>query len=152
MMLPFLCIQIFLSCLTAGFILKIYHSYIAAKTSEIYPEPLLLTLLLCSAGFTFNDRAKYWSSRIIYNLFGATFAALYHIIWYYEFQEISITAVILISFVLAFIQIIGSTLLLEIISSVRLTYFKGYYLQLVMIHNVFTCLVFIPYSLIFLWD
>lgn len=146
-MIFYLFFQIFISWLIACCVLHIFYKTILAKSSEVYLEPTLLTSLLALAGIDFPRKAKYIVGKILHHTMGICFTAVYYLMWYYEFAEISWSTSIIIALIIALLRIISWIILLEVIPSIQLIKFKGYYLQLVFVHNIFTFMVIAVYKL-----
>lgn len=146
-MIFYLLFQIFISWLVASYILKVFYKTVTIADTEVYREPTLLTSLLAAVGIDFSLKAKFIAGRIIHHSMGLCFAAVYYLVWYNEFKEISWTTSLIIGVISALLRIISWIFLLEIIPSSRLTYFKGYYLQLVFVHSIFTIATLMVYKL-----
>lgn len=146
-MIFYLLFQIFISWFVASCILKLFYKTVSVKDIEVYREPALLTFLLTAIDINFPLRAKFITGKILHHCIGVCFASIYYLIWYYEFKEISWTISLIIGLINGLLHIIGWVFLLEIIPSSRLSNFKGYYLQLVFVHNVFTISAITIYEL-----
>ncbi|WP_264537567.1 hypothetical protein [Flavobacterium sp. N1736] len=142
----YLLFQIMLSWLAAFCILVLFYKTVSATQSEIYREPAFLTWLLAMLEVDFSLKAKFISSTIISHGMGICLTAVYCLIWYCEFREISWTASLFIGFISALLRIISWTFLILVIPSGHLDNFKGYYLQLVFLHNLFTIIVLMVYK------
>ena len=143
----YLLFQIVISWLVACCILRLFYTTVSATVHEVYREPALLTLLLNKANIDFSLKAKVMSGSILHHIIGLCFAAVYYLIWYYEFGEISWTTSLIIGVISGLLRIISWTFLLEVIPSGQLNNFKGYYLQLVFVHNIFTFSAIIIYQI-----
>lgn len=144
----YLIFQIIISWITAWFIIMLFYKTISASDNEIYLDPALLTLLVKVLGIDFPLKAKFIASSILHHTIGICFVAIYYLIWYYEFTEISWKTSFIIGIVTGLLRIVSWTFLVIIIPSARLAGFKGYYLQLVFLHNIFTITALILYKLI----
>jgi len=138
--------QIFISWFTACCLLKVFYITLSVKNTEIYQEPALLTSLLSVFSVTLSHKSNYIASKILHHCMGLCFTTVYYLIWFYEFREISWTASLIIGLINSLLRIISWIFLLEIIPSARLTNFKGYYLQLVFVHNIFTIAIITVYK------
>jgi hypothetical protein len=138
--------QIIMSWLITFCILFLFYKTVSATDNEIYREPTFLTWLLTMFDVDFSLKAKFIASSIISHGMGICFAAIYYLIWYYEFKEISWTTSFFIGLISALLRIISWTFLLLIIPSQQAKNFKGYYLQLVFLHNIFTIIVLTVYK------
>lgn len=143
----YLFFQIFVSWLITYCTLKLFYKTVSAKNHEIYQEPTFLTCILSLVAIDFSLKAKFIASNILYHCIGLCFAAIYYFIWYYEFSEISWTISLILGFVNSLLHIISWTFLLIIIPSAYLKNFKGYYLQLVFVNNIFTITTLTVYKL-----
>lgn len=139
--------QILTSWLIAYCALSLFYKTVSATYSEIYREPTFLTSILTGVDLNFHPTAKFIVSGILNHSIGICFAGIYYLIWYYEFADISFTTSLIIGFISALLRIISWTLLLIVIPSSWLINFKGYYLQLVFLHSIFTFIVAILYKL-----
>lgn len=144
----YLLFQIFTSWFIAYCALRLFYKTVSATDSEIYREPTLLTAILTGIDLNFHPTAKFIVSCILNHSIGICFAGIYYLIWYYEFADVSFTTSLIIGLISALLRIISWTFLIIIIPSSRLINFKGYYLQLVFFHNVFTLIVMILYKLL----
>ena len=134
--------QIVVSWLVACCILRIFSSALSASGSQFYQEPALLTILLSSIDINLQLKTKLKAGALLHHSFGLFFAAIYYLLWYFEFTEISWTTSLIIGLVNGLISIISWTFLLEVIPSVYINNFKGYYLQLAFVHNLFIIILF----------
>lgn len=134
--------QIFLSWLVACCIIQLFNKALSTPNSKFYQEPTLLTSILSFISIDLSLKTKLRIGQLLHHVFGLCFAAIYYIIWYSEFNEISWTTSLIIGFITGLIRIISWTFLLEIIPPVHTANFKGYYLQLVFIHNIFIIVSF----------
>ena len=141
-MILFLLFQIFISWLAACCMLRIYSKALSASGTQFYQEPALLTSLLLALGLNLSLKAKLKIGKFLHHSFGLCFATVYYLIWYCEFEEISWTTSIIIGVITGLIQIISWIFLLKIIPAVHTSNFKGYYLQLVFVHNIFIIVAF----------
>ncbi|QOG01262.1 hypothetical protein [Flavobacterium sp. MDT1-60] len=141
-MILYLLFQILISWLVSCFILRLFNRALSVSDNEFYQEPTLLTSLLSALNIDFPLKTKLKAGQLLHHSFGLCFATIYYLLWYSEFGEISWTTSIIIGFINALIRIISWTFLIEIIPSVHTTNFKGYYLQLVFVHNIFIILAF----------
>ena len=139
--------QILISWLVTCCILRIFNKALSTPDNEFYQEPALLTGLLSAIDINLSLNTKLLTGKILHHILGICFAAVYYLIWYSEFAEISLTTTLFIAIINGLIRIIGWTFLLEIIPSLRLTNFKGHYLQVVFVHNIFTLSTLILYLL-----
>jgi hypothetical protein len=140
--------QIFISWVITCCILKLFNLVLSASHNEAYREPVLLTSLLAVVDIHLSLKNKLMAGRILHHTIGLCFTSIYYLIWYYEFAEISMTMSFIIGFIISLLNIISWTFLLEIIPAVRLVNFKGYYLQLVFVHSIFTILSLTIYWLL----
>ena len=134
--------QILISWLIASCIIRIFNLAVASPDAKFYQEPTLLTSILTAITIDVSLKTKLRIGKVLHHSFGLCFATVYYLIWYSEFSEISWTTSIIIGFISALIRIISWTILLEIIPSVHTANFKGYYLQLVFVHNIFIITAF----------
>jgi hypothetical protein len=134
--------QILVSWLVACCIIRAFNKALATPDVKFYQEPTLITSILSLIAIDLSLKTKLRIGKVLHHSFGLCFAAVYYLIWYCEFEEISWTTSIIIGFISALIRIISWTFLLEIIPSVHTTNFKGYYLQLVFVHNIFIITAF----------
>ena len=134
--------QILISWLVACCIIRIFNLAVASPDAKFYQEPTLLTSILSAIAIDLTLKTKLRIGKLLHHSFGLCFAAVYYVIWYSEFAEISWSTSIIIGFVTGLIRIISWTFLLEIIPSVHTSNFKGYYLQLVFVHNIFIIVAF----------
>ena len=141
-MILFLLFQILISWLVSCCILRLFNWALSASDNEIYLEPTLLSSLLSTFNINFPSKAKLKASKILHHSFGLCFATIYYLLWYAEFGEISWTTSLVIGFITAVIRIISWMSLIEIIPSIYTANFKGYYLQLVFLHNIFIIMAF----------
>jgi hypothetical protein len=141
MILPLL-FHIFISWLVACCIIRVFNKSIATPDSKFYQEPALLTSILSAIAIDLSVKTKLRIGKVLHHSFGLCFAAVYYMIWYSEFEEISWSTSIIIGFMTGLIRIISWTFLLEIIPSVHTANFKGYYLQLVFVHSIFIIVAF----------
>lgn len=148
-MIFYLLFQIFISWLIASCILRLFYKTLSVNSSEVYREPKLLTFLLEAIQRDFTPKAKFMAGMILHHSMGLLFAAIYYLIWYCEFTEISWTVSFIIGLISGVLRIISWIFLLEVIPSAHLANFNGYYLQLVFIGNVFTIGTFTVYKLLY---
>lgn len=141
MILPLL-FQILISWLFACCIIRIFNMALSSPDAKFYQEPTLLTSILTALTIDLTLKTKLRIGKVLHHSFGLCFAAVYYMIWYSEFAEISWSTSIIIGFVTGLIRIISWTFLLEIIPSVHTANFKGYYLQLVFVHSIFIIVAF----------
>ncbi|OXA82074.1 hypothetical protein SAMN05444397_101891 [Flavobacterium aquidurense] len=141
-MIFYLLFQILVSWLVACCIIRIFNKALSTPAIKFYQEPALLTSILSANAIDLSLKTKLRIGKVLHHTFGLCFAAIYYLIWYCEFDEISWTTSIIIGFISALIRIISWTFLLEIIPAVHTANFKGYYLQLVFIHNIFIIAAF----------
>lgn len=134
--------QILISWLVACCIIRIFNLAVASPDAKFYQEPTLLTSILTAFAINLSVKTKLRIGKVLHHSFGLCFAAIYYLIWYSEFSEISWSTSIIIGFVTGLIRIISWTFLLEIIPPVHISNFKGYYLQLVFVHNIFIITAF----------
>lgn len=134
--------QILISWLVACCIIRIFNMALSTPDTKFYQEPALLTSILSAVAIDLTLKTKLRIGKLLHHSFGLCFAAVYYIIWYSEFAEISWSTSIIIGFVTGLIRIISWTFLLEIIPSVHTANFKGYYLQLVFVHSIFIIAAF----------
>jgi hypothetical protein len=134
--------QILISWLLTCCILKIFNKALSTPDNEFYQEPALLTSLFFVIDIDLPLKAKLRAGKILHHSFGLCFATIYYLLLYCEFGEISWTTSIIIGFINGLIRIISWTFLIEIIPSVHTVNFKGYYLQLVFMHNLFIITAF----------
>lgn len=139
-MILYLCFQIFISWLVSCCILQVFNKALSTSDNEFYQEPSLLTSLLSVLNIDFPFKAKLKAGKVLHHSFGLCFASIYYLLWCVEFGEISWTTSIIIGFINALIRIISWMFLVEIIPSIYTANFKGYYLQLVFVHNIFIIL------------
>ncbi len=139
--------QVLTSWLIAYCVLRLFYKTVSATNSEIYREPTFLTWILAGADLNLHPTAKFIVSGILNHGIGIFFAGIYYLMWYYEFADISFTTSLMIGLISALLRIVSWTFLLIIIPSSWLINFKGYYLQLVFLHNIFTFIVAILYKL-----
>lgn len=137
-MVLYLFFQILISWITASCLLNLFNIAVSAPENKIYREPTLLTALLAVAAIQLTLKGQLIAGKIIHHTIGICFTAVYYLIWYHEFAEISWTITFMLGLVIGLIRIVSWTFLLEIIPAARLVNFKGYYLQLVFLHNIFT--------------
>jgi hypothetical protein len=136
-MILYLLSQILTSWLVACCILRLFNKAVSVKDTEFYREPTLLTSIFSAINIDLTIKSKLKAGKILHHSFGLFFTTVYYMMWYSEFGEISWSTSIIIGFINALIRIISWTLLFEIIPAVHTVNFKGYYLQLVFIHNLF---------------
>lgn len=141
-MIFFLLFQIVISWLVACCIIRIFNLAVASPDAKFYQEPTLLTSILSAIAIDLTLKTKLRIGKVLHHSFGLCFAAIYYLIWYCEFAEISWTTSIIIGVISALIRIISWTFLLEIIPTVYTSNFKGYYLQLVFVHSIFIIAAF----------
>lgn len=141
MILPLL-FQILISWIVACCIIRIFNMALSSPDAKFYQEPTLLTSILSAIAINLTLKTKLRIGKLLHHSFGLCFAAVYYLIWYSEFAEISWSTSIIIGFVTGLIRIISWTFLLEIIPSVHTANFKGYYLQLVFVHSIFIIAAF----------
>lgn len=141
MILPLL-FQILISWIVACCIIRIFNMALPSPDAKFYQEPTLLTSILSAIAINLTLKTKLRIGKLLHHSFGLCFAAVYYLIWYSEFAEISWSTSIIIGFVTGLIRIISWTFLLEIIPSVHTANFKGYYLQLVFVHSIFIIAAF----------
>ena len=141
-MILYLLFQILISWLLTCCILKIFNTALSNPENEFYREPALLTSLLFAIDINLPLKAKLKAGKILHHSFGLCFATIYYLLWYNEFAEISWTTTTIIGFINGLIRIISWTFLVEIIPSTHTKNFKGYYLQLVFVHNIFIIIAF----------
>ncbi|MNX69693.1 hypothetical protein D3C86_1009210 [compost metagenome] len=134
--------QILISWLVSCCILRLFNRALSVSDNEFYQEPVLLTSFLSALNIDFPLKAKLKAGKLLHHSFGLCFATIYYLLWYSEFGEISWTTSMIIGFITAVIRIISWMFLAEIIPSIYTANFKGYYLQLVFIHNIFIILAF----------
>ncbi|KFF02899.1 hypothetical protein [Flavobacterium reichenbachii] len=144
----YLLFQIIVSWSIAFCILQLFYKIVSATNNEIYREPTFLTWLLTFFDIDFSLKAKFIASTVINHFMGLCFTAVYYLIWYCEFTEISWTTTLAVGLVTALLRIISWIFLLIIIPSAKVSNFKGYYLQLVFLHNIFTIIVLTLYRLV----
>jgi hypothetical protein len=137
-MVLYLLFQIVVSWLITCCILKIFNKLLVTSDNEFYQEPVLLTSLFSAVDIDLTSKEKLRAGMLLHHVFGLFFAAVYYMICYYEFAEISWSMSFIIGIISGFVRIISWTFLLEIIPATHLSSFKGYYLQLVFVHNIFT--------------
>ncbi len=142
-MIFYLLFQIIFSWLITCCILKAFNKALSTSNSEFYQEPVLLTALFSVFNINLAKKSKLIAGKIVHHKVGICFSATYYLIWYFEFVEISWTTTIIIGVINALVCIICWTFLLEIIPSISIANFKGYYLQLVFLHNIFLITVFL---------
>ncbi|TPG45266.1 hypothetical protein [Flavobacterium pectinovorum] len=141
-MILHLLFQILISWLLTCCILKIFNKALSTPDNEFYQEPALLTSLLFAIDIDLPLKAKLRAGKILHHSFGLCFATIYYLLFYCEFGEISWTTSIIIGLINGLIRIISWTFLIEIIPSAHTVNFKGYYLQLVFMHNLFIITAF----------
>ena len=141
-MILYLLFQILISWLISCCILRLFSRALSTTDNVFYQEPALLTSLLSALKIDFPLRAKMKAGRLLHHSFGLCFATIYYLLWYSEFGEISWTTSIIIAFINSLIRIISWTFLFEIIPLVYTASFKGYYLQLVFLNNIFIIMAF----------
>jgi hypothetical protein len=136
-MILYLFFQILISWLTASCIINLFNAAVSAPENKIYLEPTLLTGLFAIVDINLTLKTQLIAGKILHHTIGICFTAVYYLVWYYEFAEISWTTSFIIGLISGLIRIISWTFLVEI-PSARFINFKGYYLQLVFVHNIFT--------------
>jgi hypothetical protein len=137
--------QILLSWLLTSCLVQMFYKRILAEAQEVYREPAFLTLLLSLVAIRFTKKAKDQVSKVLYHSIGICFAAIYYLLWYYEFAEISFSDTVILGVTAALLRILSWILLFVILPATSHINFKGYYLQLVFLHNVFTITVILLY-------
>lgn len=137
-MISYLFFQILISWITASFIIKLFNVAVSVPENKIYLEPTLLTGLFAVVDISLTLKTQLIAGKILHHTIGICFTAVFYLVWYYEFAEISWTTSFILGIISGLIRIISWTFLLEIIPSARLINFRGYYLQLVFVHNIFT--------------
>jgi len=101
--------QIVVSWLVACCILRIFSSALSASGSQFYQEPALLTILLSSIDINLPLKTKLKAGQLLHHSFGLYFTAIYYLLWYFEFTEISWTTSLIIGLVNTLISIISWT-------------------------------------------
>jgi hypothetical protein len=140
--------QIVLSWILGSSILKIFVKEVSAK-EDIYQVPALLVDLLAVAEIKMSLKTGLMAGKILHNIFGLSFIALYTLIWYNEFGETSLITTLITGLISGLLNVISWTLLLVIIPASFLENFKGYYLKLVFIQNAFTITSLTFYNILF---
>jgi hypothetical protein len=139
--------QILISWLLACGILKLFNKAISIPQTNIYQEPKLLTDLLAIIEIEMSLKGKLMAGRILHNTIGLCFTAIYYLIWYYQFAEISLLISFSIGIIISLLGIISWIFIHEIVPADRMTNFRGYYLQLVFVYNVFTLIAVAIYQI-----
>jgi hypothetical protein len=139
--------QILISWLLACGILKLFNKAISIPQTNIYQEPKLLTDLLAIIEIEMSLKGKLIAGRILHNTIGLCFTAIYYLIWYYQFAEISLLISFSIGIIISLLGIISWIFIHEIVPADRMTNFRGYYLQLVFVYNVFTLIAVAIYQI-----
>lgn len=144
-MIFYMFFQILISWLLACGIIKLFNKAISIPQTTIYQEPKLLTDLLAVIKIKMSLKGKLMAGRILHHTIGLCFTAIYYLIWYYQFAEISLLISFAIGIIISLLGIISWTFLHEIVPADRMIHFKGYYLQLVFVHNAFTLIAIAIY-------
>lgn len=134
--------QIVISWFVACCMLRLCSMALSSSGSQFYQEPTLLTVLLSSIDINLALKTKLKAGKILHHIFGLFFTAIYYLLWYFEFTEISWTTSVIIGLVNGLLCIISWTFLLEVIPKGYSNNFKGYYLQLAFVQNIFIIIFF----------
>ena len=146
-MIFYMFFQILISWLLACGILKLFNKAISIPQTNIYQEPKLLTDLLAIIEIEMSLKGKLMAGRILHNTIGLCFTAIYYLIWYNQFAEISLLISFSIGIMISLLGIISWIFIHEIVPTDRITNFRGYYLQLVFVYNVFTLIAVAIYQI-----
>ena len=147
LMIFYMFFQILISWLLACGILKLFNKAISIPQTNIYQEPKLLTDLLAIIEIEMSLKGKLMAGRILHNTIGLCFTAIYYLIWYNQFAEISLLISFSIGIIISLLGIISWIFIHEIVPADRMTNFRGYYLQLVFVYNVFTLIAVAIYQI-----
>jgi hypothetical protein len=146
-MIFYMFFQILISWLLACGILKLFNKAISIPQTNIYQEPKLLTDLLAIIEIEMSLKGKLMAGRILHNTIGLCFTAIYYLIWYNQFAEISLLISFSIGIIISLLGIISWIFIHEIVPTGCITNFRGYYLQLVFVYNVFTLIAVAIYQI-----
>lgn len=135
-MILYLLFQILISWMVTCCLLKIFNKALSISKNEFYQDPALFTGFLSAIDINLHQETKLKIGMVVHHIFGLCFAAIYYLIWYSEFSEISWMTTIIIGIVNALMGIISWAFLLEIIPAVHIRNFKGYYLQQVFVNHI----------------
>lgn len=140
-------LQILISSIAATSIMTLFSYAVSASAREVYKEPVLLTYILHTFHLDISSTSKTILGWVLHYLIGLCFVILYHVIWIYEFVEISWKVSILLGAVSGIIGIISWIILFEIVPQKPNIDFRGYYIQLFVAHIIFGLTAFSVYIL-----
>lgn len=140
-------LQILISSIAATSVMTLFSYAVSEGARETYKEPVLLGYLLSSFNITISPQLKLFLGWLMHYLIGVAFVIAYHIVWYYQFMDISWAASILLGIISGIIGIISWVILFEIVPSKPNIDFKGYYAQLFVAHVIFAIVAYVVYKL-----
>ncbi|MCD0467286.1 hypothetical protein [Flavobacterium sp. ENC] len=142
----YILLQIIISSIVATSVMTLFSYAVSAAAREIYKEPVLLTYVLHKANIDISSKTKIILGWFLHYLIGFLFVLVYHLLWYYEFLEISWTVSILFGVISGIIGIVSWIILFEIIPQKPNIDYKGYYIQLLLAHVIFAVSSFMVYK------
>lgn len=140
-------LQILISSFAATSVMTLCSYVISASARELYKEPVLLTYVLSSLHIEIGPNLKKVLSWIFHYLIGLFFVIGYHFVWSNQLLEISWASSIILGAIIGTIGIIGWVILFNLVPQKPNIDYKGYYIQLFIVHVIFSITAFQVYKL-----
>lgn len=140
-------IQILISSLVATSVMTLFSYIISESFRELYKEPVLLSYCLTTLAISLSAKAKNILGWIIHYIIGFLFVIGYYLIWKNEIMNENWTAALILGAISGIIGIVSWVIIFKISDYKPKIDFKGYYLQLFLVHVIFGLSAFAVYTL-----
>lgn len=139
--------QIFIEAIAATSLMTLFSYAVSAAAREVYKEPLLLSYVMSFLRMEVSLELKSILAWIIHYLIGLLFVIGFHLIWNNDIMEISWSNAFILGACIGAIGIAGWMILFNVIPKKPAIDYKGYYLQLFIVHLIFSATAFKVYLL-----
>lgn len=140
-------LQILTAAVAATSVMTFCSYAVSAAAREIYKEPLLLTYVLSKLHQQISPKLKLVLGWVLHYLIGLFFVIGYHIIWSANILDFTFTSSLILGIVSGIIGISGWVVLFRISAQKPNIDYKGYYIQLFVVHVIFAVIAYVVYEL-----
>lgn len=140
-------LQILTAAVAATSVMTLCSYAVSAAAREIYKEPLLLTYVLSKLHQQISPKLKLVLGWVLHYLIGLFFVIGYHIIWSANILDFTFTSSLILGIVSGIIGISGWVVLFRISAQKPNIDYKGYYIQLFVVHVIFAVTAYVVYEL-----
>jgi hypothetical protein len=143
----FLFFQIVLVSIAATSVMTLSSYIISTSLKELYKEPVLLALVFTNMNLKIPVKSKHFLGWIAHYSIGFFFVLSYHFIWTNHILEIAVLDTLLLGAVSGIIGIVSWMLLFLVTNYYPDIEYKGYYLQLFLVHIIFAIIATLTYHI-----